>query len=140
MKTKDNNWNILYTINAKGKEKYYLKIKWEEYDRHIGDYADGTFLTRRKREKHLYQRTQSYWFNDFVLRHLIKEYWEINVVIKEVWNKILRLSTALTILKWWDYLRFSTQWFEKQIFFPLDKFEIWVKIPEPIKTEEVLST
>lgn len=116
----DWNWNKIVSEQVKKWYKFYLYLVWAEYRRMIWHFKWWILYLSRKPE-HLFVKTNSYGFNDQLIRKLDPE---TIVIISEKWVKSRLKTNVKQILEQWEYLFFLAQWFEKQIFLCRSLFEI----------------
>jgi len=113
--------NRIYPITKKTWIHYYLHLNWEQTARKLWTLKWDTFEIKRDREKHLFIKNNSYWFNDWLLRKILTP--DTVVIIKEAKRRLKLKTTVQEILEKGTYLYFATMWFERQIFLPLSSFD-----------------
>lgn len=115
--------NKLYSKHLKKWEALYIYLAKNRETRKIWTYYEDKWILKveRDRDEHYHIKTQSYWFSDIALKALPPD---TKVVLKEKGWLIKYVADVLTILNEWQYLHFMSQWFEKQVFMPLEKFKM----------------
>jgi hypothetical protein len=113
----DKNGNtILAELIAFDTYAMYLKLLSEGRARHLGniDTRAKVMFVERDRQKHLYRKTQSYGFNEYVLRN-----GDFNtVVLTDDFGKYVIPKD--TIFQYGNYLNHKRSGFELQIFLRLE--------------------
>jgi len=112
--------NKIFKVAKKNGTAFYLHLNKDERARKLWVLKWDTFEIKRDRERHLFLKTNSYWFNDWLLRKLLTP--ETKIVVKEKLRKLKLFTTVWEILEKWSYLYFLQYWFERQIFLPLSEF------------------
>ena len=115
-------WNKLYSKPLKKWEALYVYLKNRQETKKIWTYyADkGILKVVRDRDEHFHQKSQSYGFSDIVVKTLPPE---TIIELKQKWWFASHYTRILNILVEWKYLFFATQWYEKQLFMPLENFK-----------------
>lgn len=119
----DSQKNKLYSKPLKKWEALYIYLAKNKTTKKIWTYFEDEWVLKvlRDRDEHFHIKTQSYWFSDILLQTLPPD---TKIVLREKWGLIKYVTDIITILTEWQYLHFLSQWFEKQIFMPIDKFKI----------------
>lgn len=63
--------NKIFKRHLKKWTVYYIYLTWEERARKLWVLKDSTFRLNRDRERHLFIKNNSYWFNDTLLRNIL---------------------------------------------------------------------
>lgn len=92
------------------------------------DSKEKTFFIKRKRSKHLHYKTNSYGFNDSILRGEPKIE---KVVLRDEYG--IYIIPVAAILEQGKYLYFKQSGFEKQIFLKLDIIESFKQFDRDFK-------
>lgn len=118
MRIADDQGNIISVLN----NRIMLTLKKERRARLIGViHDDEKFLyVKRNRNRHLHKKTNSYGYNDFVLRNTKRFN---HILLQDVSGKYL--IPVNEILTKGNYLFFKTEGFERQVFFPLEEMRKW---------------
>ena len=106
-------------------ETNQVKMIWDTvyvWTKKVWTYKWGVFETMRDPSKHTFVKLNAYWFNVDVLNEMKKYRPETSIVkVKQKWTKIQLIARVLDILENWVYLVFN---WEKQVFYPKDKFGV----------------
>lgn len=97
----------------------FLFLKQKGETRRLCTLKDGNIFVKKK-NRHIFRSLHAYWFNYELLKSLDIA-WFINVW-QEDWSHLK--TTIWNVIKNGKILNFWSEWFEKQIFLPIDKFVI----------------
>ena len=118
----DGNTVIIEQNNDLQTAKVFLKLQGKENNnrRLVGviDYNNRRLVIKRNREKHLFRKSQSYGFNHAFLNNATRF---DEIVLHDEYGT--HKAQVKDILEYGDFLYFKQNQFEKQIFYPLSKFE-----------------
>lgn len=117
---KDRKGNRIRTKKIKSGYSYTLVLKnWDT--RRMWTMKGKTFYIRRKEEKHLFNKTNSYWFNDYLLRNAFDEDQKIILHVTDTKQKYLLRPRYIQEVG--HHLNFSSVWLELQVFVSLKDLE-----------------
>lgn len=122
---KDKKWNLI-TISPE-LNRVYFKLYLADNNKYpikLWYYKNSIFYCERIREKHLLYKINSYWFNYQLLSYLKDMYWNIKIEVTEHINISTKYSYAFVddILQYKHFKNYLSDWYELQVFYPLDKF------------------
>lgn len=117
----DSNGNKIYLSAT---EKILIKLKEREERRVIAlvkkDKEGKDYLEIVKKEKHIFAKNNSRWFNYSVISNLPKDMY---VVVYRVEKKKYYRIDVGKMLESWNFLHFLLNGYEKQYFVPINCFE-----------------
>ncbi len=117
----DSNGNKIYLSAT---EKILIKLKEREERRVIAlvkkDKEGKDYLEIVKKEKHIFAKNNSRWFNYSVISNLPKDMY---VVVYRVEKKKYYRIDVGKMLESWNFLHFLLNGYEKQYFVPISCFE-----------------
>ena len=117
----DTNGNKIYLSAT---EKILIKLKEREERRVIAlvkkDKEGKDYLEIVKKEKHIFAKNNSRWFNYSVISNLPKDMY---VVVYRVEKKKYYRIDVGKMLESWNFLHFLLNGYEKQYFVPIECFE-----------------
>ena len=103
---------ILIKLKERGERRVLALVK---KNRAGEDYVEFT-----KKEKHIFHKNNSRWFNYAIISNLPKD---MDVVVRrEEYGKYYKMKVG-EMLENWNFLHFLLNGYEKQYFVPMDKFE-----------------
>lgn len=101
-------WDTIYVCDDFGCKKAWVYKKWD-------------FITTRDPAKHTFVKLNAYGFNVDVLEWIKNDRADSKVLVKQKWTRIYLIADVKHILENWVYLVFN---WEKQVFYPKDKFGV----------------
>jgi len=104
---------------AKWEQILLVLDNWSVRD--IWHIRNWVYYTKRDPNKHLFHKTNSYFFNRELLNQLPRD---TKILVDEKWYKYHLKTTVEDILKENDYKYFKLQWFELQVSLNRDRFDI----------------
>ena len=110
---KDDAGNRYFSKPWRGWLNIILQLRGNQYDRNIGTLNEETktLTVKRDPQKHTFEKTNWYWFNYELISRLQNDW---KVIIKQVGERIIYLTTVWDIKEKWIFLNFVKQWFEVQ--------------------------
>lgn len=78
------------------------------------------YIETRRAPEHYMDKVQGWWFNYELIKILPEE---TRIVV--ISGTLKYMITAWMILKWWKFLYFLQQWFERQLFIEKSMFSLY---------------
>lgn len=124
-----NRWRIENNI-------VYLKLKSEGFERKLGLIVNDRFVVYREREKHRFNKTNSYGFSAEVIDALYKLK---RIQFVDLYDEFGMYRLSIDTIRNGEYLFFKEEGFEKQLFVPIPIIEqSKLELPEDINRKSLL--
>lgn len=97
-------WAVFLFLSWKGTRRLWEIYEWDLYV--------------KRKNKHIFNKYNAYWFNNMLLRKLDPAK---KIFLQQEDKSVLEITVWKAIEKW-KYMNFVKDWFELQLFVPIQEF------------------
>lgn len=111
-------------MRTQKKDKTMLTLILDDRShRQIGYIKNGNYITQRDKDRHLFNKNNSYAFNYDTIIALAAD-WRVVVKEKQMPKNLVWTVSVKDLLEHNEYKHFKGQGYELQLFYPRDKLKI----------------